>query len=92
MPAQIFDLTTVRLTRDLNAMKARSHHVRDLANRQRDACRRAASQLEDLRDGLDGFAARLAPISPQLRGHFWSPASRYRGAGKQGHRPHDRCP
>lgn len=59
MPAQIIDLTTVRLIRDLDAMNARARHLTHLTDRQRDACRRATSRLTDLRDGLDGFAARL---------------------------------
>ncbi|EKV30561.1 hypothetical protein C882_4520 [Caenispirillum salinarum AK4] len=59
MPAQIIDLTSVRLVRDLDAINARARHLRTLADRQLAACARAALGLAELRTGLHRFSDRL---------------------------------
>lgn len=59
MPAEIIDLTTVRLLRDLDSLRAGALHLAAMTKRQREACRRTAAHLEGLRDGLANFADRL---------------------------------
>lgn len=60
MPADIIDLTTARLIRDLNTVHARACVLNALTAHQRDACRRAEAGLSRLRAELDRFSARLA--------------------------------
>lgn len=59
MTAQIIDLSTARLLRDLEALHGRNEALIGLARHQTSACRQAERQLEDLKSGLHGFVRRL---------------------------------
>ncbi len=59
MPAEIIDLTTVRMRRGLETLHDRNDKLQALAQDQVSACRAAEAQLEQLQDHLRGFVSRL---------------------------------
>lgn len=59
MPAEIIDLTAVRLHRGLVTLHQRNDALQALAQDQVQACRAAEARLQELQDNLRGFASRL---------------------------------
>lgn len=59
MPAQIIDLSTVRLLRQLETLRGRSEALQGLTRDQERACRQAGRDLAHLQAGLRGFIRRL---------------------------------
>lgn len=59
MTAQIIDLSTARLLRNIEALDSRNTALQGLARRQVTACREAHSGLVHLSSGLRGFCDRL---------------------------------